>query len=107
MGDEVTKDEPLTTNPNVGGFGQELTEDETGILLFCSVWSSDCGLILFWPILFACPAAPSKCMVRTQLSIVVEGCQLFLHADAVDFGVLHHPICLRLFNGNISAYVVM
>ena len=22
VGDEVTKDEPLTTNPNVGGFGQ-------------------------------------------------------------------------------------
>eukprot|EP00913_Durusdinium_trenchii_P012136 g11398.t2 len=38
VGDEVTKDEPLTTNPNVGGFGQELTEDETGILLF-SVWT--------------------------------------------------------------------
>ena len=23
VGDEVTKDEPLTTNPNVGGFGQD------------------------------------------------------------------------------------
>ena len=23
VGDEVTKDEPITTNPNVGGFGQE------------------------------------------------------------------------------------
>jgi hypothetical protein len=22
VGDEVTKDEPITTNPNVGGFGQ-------------------------------------------------------------------------------------
>lgn len=26
VGDEVTKDEPLTTNPNVGGFGQEEKE---------------------------------------------------------------------------------
>ena len=23
VGDEVTKDEPITTNPNVGGFGQD------------------------------------------------------------------------------------
>ena len=27
MGDEVTKDEPLTTNPNVGGFGQAHLEN--------------------------------------------------------------------------------
>ena len=26
VGDEVTKDEPLTTNPNVGGFGQAVEE---------------------------------------------------------------------------------
>ena len=26
VGDEVTKDEPITTNPNVGGFGQEEKE---------------------------------------------------------------------------------
>ena len=28
MGDEVTKDEPITTNPNVGGFGQEGTYND-------------------------------------------------------------------------------
>lgn len=25
VGDEVDKDEPITTNPNVGGFGQDIS----------------------------------------------------------------------------------
>ena len=29
VGDEVTKDEPITTNPNVGGFGQEGTYNDS------------------------------------------------------------------------------
>lgn len=34
VGDEVTKDEPLTTNPNVGGFGQAVTSGPCGTLGF-------------------------------------------------------------------------
>ena len=30
VGDEVTKDEPITTNPNVGGFGQVQLDGRVG-----------------------------------------------------------------------------
>ncbi|CAL1168806.1 unnamed protein product [Cladocopium goreaui] len=40
VGDEVTKDEPLTTNPNVGGFGQEekecILQDMNRVYAFCA-----------------------------------------------------------------------
>eukprot|EP00434_Breviolum_minutum_P020988 symbB.v1.2.018517.t1/scaffold1480.1/size116223/5 len=40
VGDEVTKDEPLTTNPNVGGFGQEekecILQDMNRVYAYCA-----------------------------------------------------------------------
>eukprot|EP00438_Fugacium_kawagutii_P035114 Skav218754 [mRNA] locus=scaffold1372:27030:40104:- [translate_table: standard] len=40
VGDEVTKDEPITTNPNVGGFGQEekecILQDMNRVYAFCA-----------------------------------------------------------------------
>ncbi|CAJ1346624.1 unnamed protein product, partial [Effrenium voratum] len=40
VGDEVDKDEPITTNPNVGGFGQEekecILQDMNRVYAFCA-----------------------------------------------------------------------
>eukprot|EP00434_Breviolum_minutum_P022891 symbB.v1.2.020196.t1/scaffold1681.1/size106035/7 len=40
VGDEVTKDEPITTNPNVGGFGQEekecILQDMNRVYAYCA-----------------------------------------------------------------------
>ena len=45
VGDEVTKDEPLTTNPNVGGFGQAPWESHPIRQFFCCPWNKQIPML--------------------------------------------------------------
>ena len=49
MGDEVTKDEPLTTNPNVGGFGQVPFRWILWHVLSVMCWWYHCIVIIMVP----------------------------------------------------------
>ena len=55
VGDEVTKDEPITTNPNVGGFGQ------VGIL---GIWlTKGVGWCWFLVVIYGIGCSASWCLI--------------------------------------------
>ena len=82
MGDEVTKDEPITTNPNVGGFGQARWLPAPDVWVDCQ----NCKAKVAGRLLFLILEGPCIDMLNFRMFCVSLVYDKFMPGDDEHFG---------------------